>query len=97
MWFLVIQIGELSSPIRCIILRDKATDGTGGFAIIKEGGINYRHVVVHFKSQRGSDIRFTIDIYAEQNAFVAPMYPGVVSQPGWIYPNQQQQYTFNRV
>lgn len=84
-------------PINCIMMRDYASDGTGGFAMIKEGGINYKHAVINFKSQRGKEIRFILDIYAD--SYVQPIYPSISAQPaGWIYPtNNQQQYTFNRV
>lgn len=83
-------------------MRDNATDGSGGFAMVKEGGINYKHVVINFKSQRGKDIRFKIEMYPDP--YVRPIYPNIPVPPaGWIYPNQQQQYnqqqqpyTFNR-
>lgn len=81
------------------MIKDNATDGTGGFAMIKAGGINYRFVVIYFKSQTGSDIRFSVEIYAEPYA-AQPAYPNAVAQPaGWIYPQQnnyQPQYGFNR-
>lgn len=89
-------------PINCINIRDKTTDGTGAFANIKEGGINYKYVVLHFKSQRGNGIRFIVDIYA-QYPYVQSIYPSIVAQQpaGFIYPtnvNQQlqQQYAFGR-
>lgn len=71
------------------MLRDKATDGSGGFAMIKSGGINYRNAVVYFKSQTGGDIRFTVDIYC-QPVNSQPYYqPNAVAHPaGWVYPPQ---------
>lgn len=79
------QSGELAIPINCVMLKDIATDGSGGYATIKEGGYNYRHVTINFKSQRGGDIRFGVDLYGNQ----APVYPNQQQHPaGWIYPQQ---------
>lgn len=85
-------------------MKDNATDGTGGFAMIKAGGINFRYVVIYFKSQTGSDIRFSVDIYSQPSG-IQPNYPHNAAPPaaGWIYPqnnyppnNYQPQYSFNR-
>lgn len=83
-------------------MKDHATDGTGGFAMIKEAGINFRHVTVYFKSQSGCDIHFSIEIFTQPSyavpSYGVPPYPNIAAQPaGWIHsPNTYQQYAFNR-
>lgn len=85
-------------------MKDNETDGTGGFAMIKEGGIHYKHVVIYFKSQTGHDIRFAVDIFAQPvqqtppivNPLPAfgspsPTYGTAVQPAGWIYPSNTYQ------
>lgn len=75
------------------MMRDNATDGTGGFAMIKEGGINFKYVKIYFKSQTGHDIRFVVDIYAQPPYVSVPATTFVQQQqhPGAFVQQQQQQ------
>lgn len=73
-------------PITCIEARDNSKSGTGAFAMVKEGGINYRYVKMYFKSQTGGDIKFTVDIYADGG-----IRTNAQAQPaGWIPQNVPQ-------
>lgn len=84
----------MASPIACVMIKDQAKDGSGGYATIKEGGFNYRHVTINFKSQRGKDIQFAVDIYG--SPYAQPIYPNAQPQAhpaGWVYP---QQFVYNR-
>lgn len=100
------QVGEFPYPIMCIHIKDIASNGTGGFAMIEEGGLNYRHARIYFKSQTGSDIRFNVDIYGQPPYGIPPsygtqQYPNVPGQQlypnngvppvGWIYPSNNLQ------
>ncbi|KAJ6649093.1 hypothetical protein Bhyg_04326 [Pseudolycoriella hygida] len=83
---------EFDKPITCISIKDNATDGRGGFARVMDGGINFRYVVLDFKSQSGGDIRFTVDIYTDPMGSVKPVYPNIQSPPiGWVQPPNSHQ------
>lgn len=79
-------------------MKDNSKSGTGGFAMIKEGGINFRYVKIYFKSQTGGDIKFTIDIFGDGGAAIRPN--AQAPPAGWIpqnipqsnYPNYPNNY-----
>ncbi|XP_055318190.1 uncharacterized protein LOC129576714 [Sitodiplosis mosellana] len=87
------EVGELAYPITCILIKDIAANGTGGFAMIQEGGINFRHVKIYFKSQTGCDIRFNVDIFAQTPYGIPPTSYGTQVYPnvGAPYPNNAAQ------
>lgn len=77
------------------MIKDNARDGSGGFATVKSGGINYRNAVIYFRSQRGGDINFDVGIYSDApsagfgggggggGAVYAPQPAYTASQIGW--------------
>lgn len=81
-------MGELNAPITCISIIDNEKNGDGGYAMIKEGGINYRHVTIEFVSQTGGDIKFMVYLYGDVGPPVAPNMP---SPPiGWNFSSNNQ-------
>lgn len=63
--------------------------------MIKEGGINYRHVTIEFESQTGGDIKFTVYLYVDVKPSIQPSIP--VQSVGWNFspnnqPNNQPNY-----
>lgn len=43
---------------------DRRTDGNGAFAKVIKGGVGYNNVTLRFKSQRGYEINFWVEVYA---------------------------------
>lgn len=66
-----------------MVIKDNSKRGTGGFATVREGGINFRYVKIFFKSQTGGDIKFVVELYANSNTIQSNLQ---AQQPGWIYP-----------
>lgn len=82
------------------MMKDNARDGTGAFATVQSGGVNYRHVVIYFRTQRGGDINFDVGIYGDgSRPAVQPPYTNSYPPIGWNQPPQQQppspQYGWN--
>lgn len=48
------------------MIKDNAKVGSCGFSMIQSGGVNYDHVVIDFRSVRGGDINFNIEIYGRE-------------------------------
>lgn len=95
-----LQTGELNVPITCVTIQDNEKNGKGGYAMIKEGGINYRHITVEFVSQTGGDIKFTVYLYGDNGP---TMQTNVQAHPaaGWVYPqnipqNVQPNYPYQQ-
>lgn len=69
------------------MIKDNARDGSGGFATVESGGVNYRYVTIYFRSQRGGDINFDVGIYGDASSAggnsgaIQPAY--TASQIGW--------------
>nr|BAN21439.1 unkown protein [Riptortus pedestris] len=42
---------------------DRYTDGNGGCAYLNGGGIGFRNVTLHIKSQRNKGVNFVINVY----------------------------------
>lgn len=52
--------------ITCIRVLDQCGDGTGGSAIVKEGGLGFNNVTLHLKSQRGNGFNFLVEIWGRK-------------------------------
>lgn len=75
-------------------MKDLDKYGSGGFASIQEGGINYRHVKIYFKSQRGGDIKFSVNVIANSTASTPhnqQQFNPNYAQPGYQQPVNQYQ------
>lgn len=49
--------------IKAIYVKDNERDGSGGYPILKAGGVGQRFVKLKLKSQRGGGFNFTVTIY----------------------------------
>lgn len=49
--------------IKAIFVKDNERDGTGGYAVVKSGGVGQRYVKLKLKSQRGYGFNFTVTVY----------------------------------
>ncbi|XP_077294012.1 putative salivary secreted peptide [Arctopsyche grandis] len=49
--------------ITCIRALDQYMDGEGGYATLKEGGVGFKNVTLHLKSQRGNGFNFIVEVW----------------------------------
>lgn len=49
--------------IKSIFVKDNEEDDTGGYPMLKDGGVGQRFVKIKLKSQRGYGFNFTVTIY----------------------------------
>ncbi|XP_039433151.1 probable salivary secreted peptide [Culex pipiens pallens] len=60
------QRGQNGGTITAINVYDGSTNGKGGYAKIKAGGVGQNNVTIRFKSQRGKAMNFTVEIYGQK-------------------------------
>ncbi|KOB76997.1 Uncharacterized protein OBRU01_04796 [Operophtera brumata] len=49
--------------IKAIFVKDNERDGSGGYPVVKSGGIGQRFMKLRLKSQRGCGFNFTVTVY----------------------------------
>lgn len=86
LFFFTMQQGYFGSPIRCILIKDNARDGSDGYATVQSGGVNQRQVVIYFKSHHSRDIDFNIEIYGDARHWWILF--GKTEFETWNYKNQ---------
>lgn len=58
--------GQINDAVITFInITDAYLDGSGGYASLLAGGVNYNHTKIHLTSQRGHCFNFLIEIYGK--------------------------------
>ncbi|XP_046396570.1 probable salivary secreted peptide [Ischnura elegans] len=63
---------EFTEVIHCIKVTDKVSDGNGGYATIKSGGLNQNAVTINLRSQLGKGIEFILEVYGQDPTAAPP-------------------------